>query len=59
MSVISLVGSFWILTLSAAGSVDSAEGAYRWLPYLYLVLLVAAAPLLFSRRVNVFGNSKA
>jgi hypothetical protein len=58
MSVVSLVGSFGILTLTAAGSVDSAEGAYRWLPYLYLVLLVVAAPLLFPLRVNLFGNSK-
>jgi amino acid transporter len=58
MSIISLVGSFGILTLTAAGSVSSAEGAYRWLPYLYLALLVVAAPLLFPRRVNVFVHSK-
>jgi amino acid transporter len=49
VSIVTLAGSFFVLTLAAAGSFDAGDGAYHWLPYLYIALLVAALPLIFMR----------
>jgi amino acid transporter len=50
LSTISLLGSLFILGLTGASSFDSTEGAYHWMPYLYLALLLAAVPLILLRR---------
>lgn len=57
LSVISLCGSFFILTLAAASSFDSSEGAYHWLPYIYIALLVLVLPVILLRRKSATPTS--
>jgi len=58
ISLISLVGSFGILILAAAGSFDTTDGAYHWLPYLYLSFLAVAVVLLLPQRRRPVELSK-
>jgi len=50
LSVVSLLGSFTILGLAAMSAFESTEGVYLWLPYLYIILIVAAVPVILLRR---------
>jgi amino acid transporter len=49
LSTVTLLGSLLILGLAGASSFDSNEGAYHWMPYIYLVLLLAVTPLILLR----------